>query len=247
MKTKLLTLATISSLALSIGTQAFASPLLNTSKKSTMPQVYQDLINKEIKPAVLLGLKNKYDETYFNMFGETEPKDIYFSLKDLDNNGVDELIVGAKEGWIYQLYTIDKKGKLKQIGDITTVIGNGGGVESVLFNDNTIYHYTSGSTFVGNSMSIYQLSGDKIILKHSCFGGYYHKKTGKSIRELPDEDMDKFDWVYFYNKTGDHEEKNSQRTTDRDNKKSLCHFASDSEIERKRQKLDQPLLPKINR
>ena len=67
------------------------------------------------------------------------------------------------------------------------------------------------------------------------------------IRELPDEDMDKFDWVYFYNKTGDHEEKNSQRTTDRDNKKSLCHFASDSEIERKRQKLDQPLLPKINR
>ena len=245
MKTKLLTLATISSLALSIGTQAFASPLLNK-----MPRAYQNLINKEIKPIVLRGLNKKYlyDQTYLQRFGSTtEPKDLYFSLKDLDNNGVDELIIGTKEGWIYELYTIDKKGKLKQIGDITTEIGNGGGVESVLFNDNTIYHYTSGSTFVGNSMSIYQLSGDKIILKHSCFGGYYHKKTGKSIRELPDEDIDKFHTVYFYDKTGEHEEKTSRRTSDPNNKKSLCHFASDSEIERKLQKLEHPLLPEIKR
>ena len=244
MKTKLLTLATISSLALSIGTQTFASPLLNK-----MPRVYQNLINKEIKPIVLRGLNKKYlyDQTYLERFGTTEPKDLYFSLKDLDNNGVDELIIGEKDGWIYELYTIDKKGKLKQIEDITTVTGNGGGVGSGLLNDNTIYYGTSGSTLVGTSMSIYQLSGDKIILKHSCFGGYYHKKTGKSIRELPDEDMDKFDWVYFYDKTGKHEEKNSQRTSDPDNKKSLCHFASDSEIERKRQKLEHPLLPEIKR
>lgn len=246
MKTKLLTLATISSLALSIGTQAFASPLLNK-----MPRAYQNLINKEIKPIVLRGLNKKYlyDQTYLQRFNITKPKDLYFSLKDLDNNGVDELIIGEKDGSIYELYTIDKKGKLKQIEDITTVTGTGYHEASVLLNDNTIYYGTSGSTFAGNSMSIYQLSGDKIILKHFCFGGYYHKKTGKSILEHlgEDEDMDKFDWVYFYNKTGDHEEKNSQRTTDRDNKKSLCHFASDSEIERKRQKLKHPLLAEIKR
>ena len=245
MKTKLLTLATISSLALSIGTQTFASPLLNK-----MPRAYQNLINKEIKPIVLRGLNNKYlyDQTYLQRFGSTtEPKDLYFSLKDLDNNGVDELIIGTKDGWIYELYTIDKKGKLKQIEDITTVTGTGYHEASGLLNDNTIYHHTSGSTLAGNSMSIYQLSGDKIILKHSCFGGYYHKKTGKSIRELPDEDMDKFDWVYFYDKTGEHEEKTSRRTSDPNNKKSLCHFASDSEIERKQQKLEHPLLPEIKR
>ena len=118
MKTKLLTLATISSLALSIGTQTFASPLLNK-----MPRAYQNLINKEIKPIVLRGLNNKYldDQTYLQRFGSTtEPKDLYFSLKDLDNNGVDELIIGTKDGWIYELYTIDKKGKLKQIEDILT-------------------------------------------------------------------------------------------------------------------------------
>lgn len=244
MKTKLLTLATISSLALSIGTQAFASPLLNK-----MPRAYQNLINKEIKPIVLRGLNKKYlyDQTYLQRFDITEPKDLYFSLKDLDNNGVDELIIGEKDGSIYELYTIDKKGKLKQIEDITTVTGTGYHEASVLLNDNTIYHHTSGSTFAGNSMSIYQLSGDKIILKHFCFGGYYHKKTGKSILELRDEDLDKFDWVYFYNKTGDQEEKTSRRTSDPDNKKSLCHFASDSEIKRKWQKLEHPLLPEIKR
>lgn len=243
MKTKLLTLATISSLALSIGTQAFASPLLNK-----MPRAYQNLINKEIKPIVLRGLNKKYlyDQTYLQRFDITEPKNLYFSLKDLDNNGVDELIIGEKDGLIYELYTIDKKGKLKQIEDIKSLVGAAYQQASVLLNDNTIYYGTSGSTLAGKTMSIYQLSGDKIILKHFCFGGYYHKKTGKSLEHLG-EDMDKFDWVYFYNKTGDHEEKTSRRTTDRDNKKSLCHFASDSEIERKRQKLKHPLLAEIKR
>ena len=244
MKTKLLTLATISSLALSIGTQTFASPLLNK-----MPRAYQNLINKEIKPIVLRGLNNKYlyDQTYLQRFDTTEPKDLYFSLKDLDNNGVDELIIGTKDGWIYELYTIDKKGKLKQIEDITTVTGISYHEWSGLINDNTIYHGASGSTLAGGYTSINQVSGDKLILKHYCFFGEYHKKTGKSILELRGEDMDKFHTVYFYNKTGEHEEKTSQRTSNPDNKKSLCHFASYSEIKRKLQKLEHPLLPEIKR
>lgn len=244
MKTKLLTLATISSLALSIGTQTFASPLLNK-----MPRAYQNLINKEIKPIVLRGLNKKYlyDQTYLERFGTTEPKDLYFSLKDLDNNGVDELIIGEKDGWIYELYTIDKKGKLKQMEDIKTVTGISYHEGSGLLNDNTIYHGTSGST--GGDTSINQVSGDKLIVKHYCFFGEYHKKTGKSILELwgESENMDKFHTVYFYNKTGEHEEKTSQRTSDPDNKKSLCHFASYSEIIRKLQKLEHPLLPEIKR
>lgn len=217
--------------------------ITQSAPKDTMPQAYRDLINGKIKQAFSFNFDSGEDNPNDELdnlriyIARGYKNEIYFTLKDLDNNGIDELIIGLKDTIekdsgkilnfykIFNIYTIDNQGNPKHITyneeeDKYYNVTSHDRYGWILLDDNKLYSFGSCGATCG-SKGIYHLSGDKMIAEHYCF--------------LGDDDKNE-----FYNTTGKNDIKNSQR----DDNGSLCNF--DNSIDRKYQKLEKPLLPEID-
>ena len=77
--------------------------ITQSAPKDTMPQAYRDLINGKIKQAFSFNFDSGEDNPNDELdnlriyIARGYKNEIYFTLKDLDNNGIDELIIGLKD------------------------------------------------------------------------------------------------------------------------------------------------------
>ncbi|MBP3221024.1 MAG: hypothetical protein J6M43_03155 [Neisseriaceae bacterium] len=230
-------------------TQNIVSQQNNTTKpvdavqNKTMPKVYQEFIDGKIKQVLF---ENDELEGFNYMPDDMKAENIYITLKDIDNNGTDELIIGFQEnsdyGQIIALYTIDNNNQIKLIesGDDRNQL--------YLLNNDKFYQNYRDNAFV-STQGIYHLAGDKLLADDYCFTAPIYKKNGQEVDfiELGELEDNQYEIAEFYNKTGENNIKNSQRTTTKiddngvHNKDPLCTF--DKHI----QKLEKPILSEISK
>ncbi|MBR3482565.1 MAG: DUF1311 domain-containing protein [Neisseriaceae bacterium] len=228
--------------------------ITQSAPKDTMPQAYRDLINGKIKQAIFFsydtGEDNPDDElsNLRDVISQNyiKPEDVYFSLKDVDNNGIDELIIGDGSA-IFVIYTLDNQGNPKYVthGKEKSPVASHLRYSWHLLDDNTFSSYGA-SSFQHHYYGTYYLSGDKMIEINYCFTASVNKKTGKKADSTYDDEKN-IETAEFCNTTGEHDIENSKR--------QKCSYFSDGICtsqeqqnnfnEKKTQELEYPLLPEI--
>lgn len=188
--------------AVPVETSAAAADPANSRRMSEYPQVYKDEV------------KRMFDDMYQ---GNEGMADISYTLRDLDADGVPELIVKhgtAEYDMITTIYTVDANCSIKVIGDQLIGFHTSFGYDT---NSGQLVlktgHMGTGScTWISFVKGNEGVSVEKTVpVEYTDFDNYNAQMAAMSIADLPFTDIFSFDMVhepktYIYSADGSYEE-----------------------------------------